>query len=316
MTRWLVTGAGGMLGRELHTTLTEAGIAALPLARADLDLTDERAVRCALRRARPAVVVNCAAWTDVDGAERDEAAAARINADGTRLLARACAASGARLLHLSTDYVFSGEPGPGGPAPYPEDAPPGPRTAYGRTKLAGERAVLAELPTSGAVVRTAWLYGQHGRNFVRTMADRALAPGGGTVSVVDDQHGQPTWTRDVARHLLALGRAPTPASGVFHSTSAGRTTWYGLAREVFRLCGADPGRVRPLDSAALDRPAPRPAWSVLAHGRRDTPPGQPPPRDWRAALAEALPFVVPEAPRPAGALTGHPSTGEHTRCTH
>ncbi|MEV0281917.1 dTDP-4-dehydrorhamnose reductase [Streptomyces sp. NPDC050610] len=276
MTRWLITGAGGMLGRDLCRLLTAERVSALPLTRHDLDLTDERAVACALHRARPAVVVNCAAWTDVDAAESDEERALRVNGEAVRVLARACAATGARLLHVSTDYVFPGD----ADAPYPEDAEPGPRTAYGRTKLAGERAVLDELPRAGTVVRTAWLYGPYGRNFVRTMAERAA--GDGTVHVVDDQYGQPTATGDVARRLLALGRGPL-RPGVFHATAGGRTTWYELAREVFRLAGADPGRVRPIDSGSLGRPAPRPAWSVLGHDRWAAA-GLPRPRHWRDAL--------------------------------
>ncbi|MFE7118116.1 dTDP-4-dehydrorhamnose reductase [Streptomyces sp. NPDC057654] len=276
MTRWLITGAGGMLGRDLCRLLAAEGASALPLTRRDLDLTDERAVGCALHRARPSVVVNCAAWTDVDAAESDEERALRVNGEAVRVLARACAATGARLLHVSTDYVFPGDAGP----PYGEDAEPGPRTAYGRTKLAGERAVLAELPRAGTVVRTAWLYGPYGRNFVRTMAERAA--GDGPVSVVDDQYGQPTATRDVACRLLDLGRGPL-RPGVFHATAAGHTTWYGLAREVFRLAGADPDRVRPTDSGSLGRPAPRPAWSVLGHDRW-TAAGLPRPRHWRDAL--------------------------------
>ena len=301
MTGWLITGAGGMLGREVRQVLAAGGVHALPLARTDLDLTDEAAVRRTLRHVRPAVVVNCAGWTDVDGAERDEEAAWRVNAEATGNLARACAATGARLLHVSTDYVFPGDAtwhDETSPAPYTENAPTGPRTAYGRSKLAGEQAVLAELPTAGAVVRTAWLYGAHGRNFVQTMAGRALAPDRPTVEVVSDQYGQPTWARDVAQHLLALGRSALPASGVYHSTSAGHTTWYELAREVFQRCGADPARVRPCGSETLDRPAPRPAWSVLGRVRGHEPAGQPAARDWRAALDEAFPCVVPQAGGP------------------
>lgn len=309
---WLVTGAGGMLGREMSEVLTARGTEHRALARDALDLTSAPDVAETLRGLRPRVVVNCAAWTDVDGAEAAEDSAARVNAHAPRVLARACAAVGARLLHVSTDYVFAGDRSGSARAPYAEDAHTDPQTAYGRTKLAGERGVLEELPGSGAVVRTAWLYGGHGRSFVRTMAERALASADGTVRVVDDQYGQPTWTRDVARHLLALGSTDAPADGVFHSTSAGHTTWYGLAREVFRLCGADPSRVLRTDSAALDRPAPRPVWSVLAHGRRTGPPGQPPARDWRLALAEALPAVVPEIRQHTGAGAPHRPAGENT----
>ncbi|MBB5937254.1 dTDP-4-dehydrorhamnose reductase [Streptomyces zagrosensis] len=291
MNGWLITGAGGLLGRELRARLAAASVPALPLTHADLDLTDTEAVARAVRRTRPAVVVNCAAWTDVDGAESHEAAALRVNGDAVRSLARACATTGSRLLHVSSDYVFPGR----STMPYDETARPGPRTAYGRTRLAGERAVLEELPRTGTVVRTAWLYGAHGRNVIRTMAAQAAA-GDTTLAVAHDQHGQPTWTKDVAGRLLALGRLPaSQAAGIFHATCGGRTTWYDLAREVFRMCGADPDRVLPVDSASFNRPAQRPAWSVLGHARWEEA-GLTPPRHWRDALAVAFRSVTAEGP--------------------
>ncbi|MGX1494190.1 dTDP-4-dehydrorhamnose reductase [Streptomyces tendae] len=289
--RWLVTGAGGLLGRDTAAALRAHGEPVTALGRAALDITDPAAVDRALAAHRPTLVVNCAAYTAVDDAEHDEERALRVNADGPRVLARACAAHGARLLHVSTDYVFAGD----ARAPYPEDHPPGPRTAYGRTKLAGERAVLAELPHAAAVVRTAWLYGVHGPSFVRTMI--RLEAGRDTVDVVDDQRGQPTWSADLARTLVRLGpRVGHDVTGVLHATNAGHTTWYELAREVFAGLGADPARVRPVGGAAFPRPAPRPAYSVLAHGRLRRL-GLPPPRDWRAALHEALPEIREETLR-------------------
>ncbi|MDG9719490.1 dTDP-4-dehydrorhamnose reductase [Streptomyces sp. DH24] len=288
---WLVTGAGGMLGHDVVAELTARGEDVIGLDRAALDITSPDALDRALAEHRPALVVNCAAYTAVDDAETDEARALLINGEGPRLLARACAAHDARLIHVSTDYVFSGDTRT---TPYPEDHPTAPRTAYGRTKLAGEQAVLEELPGTGAVVRTAWLYGVHGRSFVRTMIDlEASRP---TVDVVDDQRGQPTWSADVAVRIADLGpRLGGAASGVFHATSSGEATWYELAREVFRLIGADPDRVRPTTGAAFPRPAPRPAYSALAHGRWQEI-GLPAPRDWRAALHEALPRIRKESP--------------------
>lgn len=283
--RWLVTGAGGMLGQDVLARLrAEPGVRPVGLDRAALDVTDPAAVRSALAAHRPAVVVNCAGWTAVDDAEAHEADALRANGDGPARLAEACAAGGVRLLHLSTDYVFPGDAA----APYAEDAAPGPRSAYGRGKLAGERAVLAAAPDTGYVVRTAWLYGAGGANFVRTMI--RLERGRPTVDVVDDQRGQPTWTADLADRLVRLGSAAlagTAPAGVYHGTSGGETTWYGLAREVFRLLGADPDRVRPTTTAAFPRPAPRPAYSVLGHDRWRAA-GLEPIRDWRAALADAF----------------------------
>ena len=289
--RWLVTGAGGMLGRDTVDELTRRGQDVVGLDRAALDITQRQAVEGALADHRPDLVVNCAAYTAVDDAETDEERALRINGDGPRHLAGACAARGARLVHISTDYVFAGD----ARAPYPEDHPTSPRNAYGRTKLAGERAVAQELPTSSAIVRTAWLYGVHGRSFVRTMID--LESRRDTLDVVDDQRGQPTWSADVAARVADLGpHLGRGTHGVFHATGSGVATWYELAREVFRGLGADPDRVRPVGSEAFPRPAPRPAYSVLAQGRWQEL-GLPPLRDWRAALHEALPVIRKESLR-------------------
>ncbi len=287
MTRWLVTGAGGMLGRDLVAALADRGEPVSGMDRASLDVTDGAAVADAIAAARPDVVVNCAAWTAVDDAEASEEQALAVNAGGAAVLAAACAGSGGsgtRLVQVSTDYVFAGDAG----RPYAEDDVPAPRTAYGRTKLAGEREVLSRLPGSGYVVRTAWLYGAHGPNFVKTMI--RLSDERPTVDVVDDQRGQPTWTADVARQIIALiGSAARP--GVYHATSSGQTTWCGLAREIFELLGADPSRVRPVPSSAFPRPAPRPAYSVLGHGAWSGP-GIAPIGDWRAALHDAFPGIL------------------------
>ncbi|MFF1439077.1 dTDP-4-dehydrorhamnose reductase [Streptomyces sp. NPDC058295] len=283
--RWLVTGAGGMLGRDTVEELARRGEDVTGLDRTGLDITRPGSVARAFAAHRPDLVVNCAAYTAVDDAETDEARALLVNGEGPRLLAATCAAHGARLVHVSTDYVFDGA----ARAPYREDGPPSPRTAYGRTKLAGERAVRTVLPDAGVIVRTAWLYGAHGRSFVRTMLE--LEARRDTVDVVDDQRGQPTWSADVAARIADLGpKAGRGATGVFHATAAGEATWYDLAREVFRSIGADPDRVRPTTGDAFPRPAPRPAYSVLAHGRwREV--GLSPPRDWRAALGQALPLI-------------------------
>ncbi|QES56131.1 dTDP-4-dehydrorhamnose reductase [Streptomyces venezuelae] len=294
--RWLVTGAAGMLGKDVLAVLKDAGIEATGAGRADLDITDPAAVRAAVEGA--AVVVNCAAWTDVDGAETAEEAATAVNGTGVRVLAAACADAGARLLHVSTDYVLPGDAA----QPYPEDAETGPVNAYGRSKLVGERAVAELLPQDGYVVRTAWLYGEHGANFVATMLK--LAAQRDTLDVVDDQHGQPTWSYALARHLVALGLAALAGKapgGIYHGTASGRTTWMGLAREAYRLSGLDPERIRPTTSEAFVRPAVRPAFSVLAHDGWSAAGLEPLP-EWRAQLAEAI-------TRPAFAdLLGLPST--------
>jgi dTDP-4-dehydrorhamnose reductase len=284
VTSWLVTGARGMLGQDVLAALAASGeteVTALA-GRAALDLTDPEAVRAAV--AGHDVVVNCAAWTDVDGAEAAEAEATAVNGVGVRHLAAACAASGARLLHLSTDYVLPGD----ATEPCPEDAPTGPVNAYGRSKLVGEQAVLELLPQTGYVVRTAWLYGEHGANFVATMLK--LAAQRDTLAVVDDQHGQPTWSAQLAERLVALGRASvagTAPAGTYHGTASGQTTWFGLARAVFELAGLDPERVGPTSSDAFPRPAKRPSYSVLGHDAWKAAGFEPLP-DWHEALTEAL----------------------------
>ncbi|MER7563334.1 dTDP-4-dehydrorhamnose reductase [Streptomyces sp. NPDC097941] len=282
---WLVTGAGGMLGQDVLARLSQSGERFVALDRKALDLTDAGAVSAALEEHRPAVVVNCAAWTAVDDAETREDEALAINGDGPRHLAEASARTGAVLLHVSTDYVFAGD----ATTPYAEDAPTAPRSAYGRTKLAGEKAVLAT--ERGYVVRTAWLYGAGGPNFVRTMIK--LEGVKDSLDVVDDQRGQPTWSADLAGLLVELGLgalAGTAPAGVYHGTNSGETTWHGFTQEIFRLLGADPDRVRPTTSEAFVRPAPRPAYSVLGHGRFAEA-GIEPLRDWRTALTEAFPEI-------------------------
>ncbi len=277
--RALVTGAGGSLGRELVAVLaaSPAYDDVVGLARADLDVTDAAAVNAAVTDAAPDVVVNAAAWTAVDAAETDEAAAAAVNAHAPALLAGACARSGAVLVHVSTDYVFAGD----ATSPYDLDAPVAPRTAYGRTKAAGERAVFRALP-SARVVRTAWLYGAGGPSFVRTLGRRALA--GEPARVVADQTGSPTWTRHLAERLVL---APTAPPGTYHLGGGGATTWFGLARAVYEEVGADPALVTPCTTADMPRPAPRPAYSALSDAawRRAGMPGMPP---WREALAAAF----------------------------
>lgn len=276
MTRWLVTGAGGQLGSHLVELL---GSSSVGLSRAELDITSATAVSAAVREHRPDVVINAAAYTAVDAAETEEAAAAAVNIDGAAHLAAAVAATGGRLVHVSTDYVFAGTAS----EPYEPEDPTGPRTAYGRTKLAGERAVLAALP-SAHVVRSAWIYGGPGANFVGTM--RRLERERPTVDVVTDQVGSPTWVRDLAQALIALGEADI-APGVLHYVNSGTASWYELARELFRLAGADPERVRPVTSEQFVRLAQRPAWSVLSVASW-TARGLPAPRPWPEALADAL----------------------------
>jgi dTDP-4-dehydrorhamnose reductase len=272
--RLLVTGAAGMLGRDVVAAANDAGHEVVALARADLDITDAAAVRAAVLDARPRAVINCAAWTDVDGAEAEEAAATAVNGDGAGHVAAAAAEAGAHLLHVSTDYVFDGS----AREPYPEDAPTAPASAYGRSKLAGERAVTA-VGGEHAIVRTAWVFGPHGRNFVDTM--RRLGADRDEVRVVDDQVGSPTYTGHLAAALVTT--AEGRLTGVLHVTASGRCSWFELARATFEETGSD-CRVLPQSTAELGRPAPRPAFSVLASTRRDAPVLP----DWREGLRAHL----------------------------
>jgi dTDP-4-dehydrorhamnose reductase len=285
----LVTGGAGQLGRDLVAAAARAGITRVCApGSAELDVTDPAAVSDAVAAASSdgrdtrLVVINAAAYTAVDAAQGEGAQRAHmVNAHGPAHLARACAAHQAHLVQVSTDYVFAGD----GAGPHRVDDPTVPGTLYGRTKLAGERAVLSS-GASAHVVRTAWLYGAHGGNFIRTIA--RLAQGSDPVRVVDDQCGNPTWTADLADGLIALALAAARVPpGVLHCVNAGSTTWFGLARALFTEIGADPGRVRPCSTAEFPRPAPRPANSVL-----DTTgwaaAGLPELRPWRDALRAAV----------------------------
>jgi dTDP-4-dehydrorhamnose reductase len=259
--RLLVTGAAGMLGTDV-VAAAAAGHDVVAFARADLDITDADAVRLAVGDVQPDAVINCAAWTDVDGAEASEEQATRINGDGAGHVAAAAASVGAHVVHVSTDYVFPGDAS----SPYPEDAPTGPIGAYGRSKLAGEHAVADAAPSSHAIVRTAWVFGPHGKNFVDTML--RLGAERDEVTVVDDQLGCPTYTGHLAAALVAI--ADARAHGVLHVAGGGSCTWWDLAVATFDRAGLSVN-VNRGSSADLGRPAPRPAYSVLGSTRSDAP---------------------------------------------
>ncbi len=290
--RIVISGAGGQLGVCLAGLATDRGRDVLALTSSQWDITDPVAADRIIQSGD--VVVNCAAYTNVDGAESDEAAAYAVNATGPEHLARACARVGARLIHVSTDYVYTGEPvtgepvsgdpGEGGPRPYEPSDETDARGVYALSKLAGERAVLAALPDA-VVVRTAWLYtGGTGKDFVAVM--RRLAAGDGPVDVVDDQIGSPTYVADLAVALLQVAddRVPGP---ILHAANEGAVSRFGQARAVFEECGADPERVRPVSTDQYPRPAPRPTYSALG-GRESAAVGLTPLRSWRPALVAAL----------------------------
>lgn len=277
----MVTGAHGMLGADLVRAIEATGDEVTALGRPQLDVRDAAAVRDAV--AGHDVVVSCAAYTAVDHAEADEPTAFAVNAMGAAHLARAAAATGARMVQISTDYVFDGA----ATSPYGEDAPLAPRSAYGRTKAAGEWAARAE-HEDVLVVRTAWLYGAHGRCFPRTIAE-ALDQRE-HLDVVDDQVGQPTWTVDVSDLVLRLVQATVPA-GTYHATATGEVSWHGFAQAVAEEKGLDPVRVRSTTSEAFVRPAARPGYSVLGHDaltRRGIAPIGP----WRSRFAQAASAVL------------------------
>jgi dTDP-4-dehydrorhamnose reductase len=281
MSRWLIAGASGMLGRDLQVELASEGHEVTALSHRDLDVTDADGVQAAVRAAvgEHDVVVNAAAFTRVDDAEVEVDAATAVNATGAQNLAAASAAVGARFIQLSTDYVFDGR----AREPYAEDAPLNPLSVYGRTKADGERLARRAYPDGTIILRTAWLYGAHGGNFVSAVL--GLAARQDTVSVLTDQLGQPTWTVDLAQQILSVIRADVPA-GIYHATNAGEASRFDFAREIFRLAGLDPDRVIPAAGGADARPAPRPAYSVLGHEAWDRV-GVAPMRPWQDALAAA-----------------------------
>lgn len=272
--RVLITGAGGMLGGDATRAAARAGHEVVALARAQLDIADESAVRAAIEQHAPAAVLNCAAWTDVDGAESDEPGALAVNADGAGNVARAAAEAGVPIVHVSTDYVFDGR----GERPYVESDPVAPASAYGRTKLAGEREVLAA-SSRHAVVRSSWLFGVDGANFVATML--RLGAERDEVAVVTDQVGCPTWTGHLAPALVGL--LEREVGGLAHLAASGSCSWHDFAVEIFRQAEVE-CRVAPATSADMARPAPRPAYSVLGSERDDVGPMP----DWRDGLAGYL----------------------------
>ena len=278
--RIFVIGAGGMLGTAVTRVAREREHTVAAYTRTDLDVNDYAALRAALQRDAPDAVVYCAGYTAVDAAENDEAAAHHLNATLATACAIAASAHHARFVYPSTDYVFDGA----ATAPYPVDAPPAPINAYGRSKLAGEQAVSAI--EGHLIVRTSWLYGANGNNFVRTIL--RLADERAALRVVADQQGAPSWTRDVAAAIVRLLEENAPA-GIYHATNGGRTSWHGLASAALQLAGKANG-VEPIATEQMPRPARRPAYSVLDCTTTEQLIGPLP--DWHDALGRALPELI------------------------
>jgi dTDP-4-dehydrorhamnose reductase len=282
---WLITGGSGQLGIAVSEELDSRGLIFTALSSSDLDITDGKVIADFIATNSPSVIVNCAAWTDVDGAESNEESASKVNGQGPENLAVAAAKIGVRLIHVSTDYVFSGE----SQKPFEIDDQIDPQSAYGRTKADGEKKVLTSYPENSYVVRTAWLYSAKGKNFAKTMTRLALN-GDGEVRVVNDQVGQPTSAVDLAKQIVDLGLGLAPA-GIFHGTNSGQASWFEFAQEIFSLAGADVNRVLPVSSSEYPRPAKRPSYSVLSHEEWSKT-SIAPMRDWKIALASVMPEVI------------------------
>jgi dTDP-4-dehydrorhamnose reductase len=279
--RILVTGAAGMLGADVLRAGERMGHELVAVDLPELDITNAEAVSDAFARIAPDAVLNCAAWTDVDGAETHVEQAHAVNADGAGNLARAAAAVGVPLVHVSTDYVFDGEAcvdPSGAPRPYVESDATGPRTVYGQSKLAGEQQVLAASPRH-TVARSAWLFGVGGPNFAATML--RLSAERDAIQVVTDQVGCPTWTGHLAPALLGL--IEREVSGLVHLAGTGYISWNGFTKEIFRQAEVS-CRVEEATTADMPRPAPRPAWSALESERDDLLPLPP----WQDGLAGYL----------------------------
>ena len=282
---WLVTGGSGQLGIAVSQEIGKRGILFHAWGSRDLNISQGPTVRDVIAKLSPKVIINCAAWTDVDGAESNEQSASRVNSDGAENIAIAAKECGAKLIHVSTDYVFSGE----NQTPWQVLDQINPKSAYGRTKAQGESRVLAEYSQNSSIVRTAWLYSPWGKNFAKTMTKLAIKNEGET-RVVNDQVGQPTSAIDLAKQLIVLGLSGSPA-GIYHGTNSGQATWFELAQEIFKLTGADVGRVTPVSSTEYIRPAKRPSYSVLSHDAWANTSVKPL-RDWRIALAEVMPSII------------------------
>jgi dTDP-4-dehydrorhamnose reductase len=289
---WLVVGGNGQLGKALSVVLGERGIDFRAWGSEDLDIRSASRSLELIGALRPAVVINAAAWTDVDGAESDADGAHAVNAEGALNLAVAAKSVGAVFAHVSTDYVFSGV----SDRPWSESDLRAPVSVYGVTKAAGELAVLNEYSDRSYIFRTAWLYSEWGKNFAKTMARLALT-GDGEVKVVDDQFGQPTSALDLAEQIVLSVEAELPF-GVYHATNSGQASWFDFAHEIFSLCGGEKfaSRVARTDSTSFVRPAKRPAYSVLGHDAWSAVGAEgisvKPMRDWKNALHEAMPAII------------------------
>ena len=281
---WFIAGATGQLGIAMERALTKRGLTVTSVGSNDLDITQPEMIHSYFERFRPRVVINAAAWTDVDSAELNYDAAALVNATGARNLAIASKNIGSSFVQISTDYVFSGK----NLVPWKTTDEHAPLSNYGLSKSIGEKSVLEVFPEKSYIVRTAWLYSDVRKNFAKTMTRLALF-GDTQVQVVYDQIGQPTFAGDLAHQIIDLVTNDSPF-GCYHGTNSGQASWFEFSQKIFRLLGADVSRITPVLSSEFSRPANRPAYSVLSHDDWKTA-NLEPMRDWRLALAEAIPSI-------------------------
>lgn len=277
----LIIGGTGQLGIALSQELGERGINFLAWGTSDLDISKAPKVQMAIKGLNPSFIINCAAWTNVDGAEKNEDGAYRVNALGAENVAIAAKACGSKLIHISTDYVFSGE----SDSPWKVDDIRNPRTAYGRTKLAGEQKVISVYPENSIIIRTAWLYSPWGKNFLKKVLE-LKSMGVEKIPMVNDQTGQPTSAIDLSARIIEIALS-TIESGVFHGTNSGAATWFEFAGEIMRLSGDDQIRLKPVSSSEFAQLAPRPKFSVLDHSAWANY-GLSPMQDWKIALERTM----------------------------
>ncbi len=287
---WLITGSEGQLGKEMQLALRRSGIEFVALNSRELDISNEVAVEGLVGKYKPTVILNAAAWTDVDAAEINEVRVFDVNANGPKYLAKSAKNYESILVQISTDYVFSGV----SDTPWLEDSEVNPTSVYGRSKSEGEKNVLDYYKERSYIIRTAWLYSVHGNNFVKTMTKLAVNSQD-VVKVVDDQIGQPTFAKDLAMQIINIVTANAPV-GIYHVTNSGQASWFELARDIFDLSGAKVSRLIPVNSSEYVRLAERPQYSVLSHEKwKDS--GFSTMRHWQEALDEAMPYVINQIER-------------------
>ncbi len=285
--KWLILGGEGQLGHAMQAELSATKNVFRALSHAELDITNSSELSRIFSDERPNIVLNAAAWTDVDRAEEEESSARLVNSLGADLVAKESSKYAAKLVHVSTDYVFSGD----SRLPWNEMAPLAPVSAYGRTKAEGEELVGRSYAEGTYIVRTAWLYSPWQRNFAKTMVRLAKSEAK-TIDVVNDQIGQPTSALDLARQIRKMIERDVDP-GIYHGTNSGEATWFEFARHIFEFMGINPERIQPVDSSQYQRPAKRPTYSVLGH-QHWIDVGMPQMRDWHDALNDALPAIISE----------------------